>query len=234
MRISCLSFSALQHAGKHMEDSIVASYSALLLGCLCQESPVSITSCHSLGALKSSWLALNQKGLYFLTVINKKYIKKKKIATNWSLYCSYLIQNNNLHKYSSIQVFCRCNFRWNGSLQFFSIFFVSLLQFSQVAVENTFFQVHSQILNWKSGFWLGRVLMLLLSLMMLSHSTSFGFKLWFFVLLGNKSSPRLLVSCKFSFRIFFSAFPRKAQSILRPSAFHDCPCDVIFLSSVHV
>uniref|UniRef100_A0A672NCG1 Wings apart-like protein homolog n=1 Tax=Sinocyclocheilus grahami TaxID=75366 RepID=A0A672NCG1_SINGR len=35
---------ALQHAGKHMEDSIVASYSALLLGCLCQESPVSITS----------------------------------------------------------------------------------------------------------------------------------------------------------------------------------------------
>lgn len=41
--ISSLSFflSALQHAGKHMEDSIVASYSALLLGCLCQGSPVS-------------------------------------------------------------------------------------------------------------------------------------------------------------------------------------------------
>ncbi|TRZ00202.1 hypothetical protein DNTS_034627 [Danionella cerebrum] len=35
---------ALQHAGKHMEDSIVASYTALLLGCLCQESPVSINS----------------------------------------------------------------------------------------------------------------------------------------------------------------------------------------------
>ncbi|KAJ0066909.1 hypothetical protein NL108_004881, partial [Boleophthalmus pectinirostris] len=29
---------ALQHAGKHMEDSIVASYTALLLGCLCQGS----------------------------------------------------------------------------------------------------------------------------------------------------------------------------------------------------
>uniref|UniRef100_A0A8C0Y736 Wings apart-like protein homolog n=1 Tax=Cyprinus carpio carpio TaxID=630221 RepID=A0A8C0Y736_CYPCA len=34
---------ALQHAGKHMEDSIVASYTALLLGCLCQGSPVSNT-----------------------------------------------------------------------------------------------------------------------------------------------------------------------------------------------
>ncbi|XP_050989545.1 wings apart-like protein homolog [Labeo rohita] len=33
---------ALQHAGKHMEDSIVASYSALLLGCLCQESPLNV------------------------------------------------------------------------------------------------------------------------------------------------------------------------------------------------
>ena len=33
-------FTALQHAGKHMEDCIVASYTALLLGCLCQESPV--------------------------------------------------------------------------------------------------------------------------------------------------------------------------------------------------
>uniref|UniRef100_A0A674BAG7 Wings apart-like protein homolog n=1 Tax=Salmo trutta TaxID=8032 RepID=A0A674BAG7_SALTR len=32
---------ALQHAGKHMEDSIVASYTALLLGCLCQGSQVS-------------------------------------------------------------------------------------------------------------------------------------------------------------------------------------------------
>lgn len=36
-----LLFLALQHAGKHMEDSIVASYTALLLGCLCQGSPVS-------------------------------------------------------------------------------------------------------------------------------------------------------------------------------------------------
>ncbi|XP_052010114.1 wings apart-like protein homolog isoform X2 [Xyrauchen texanus] len=33
---------ALQHAGKHMEDSIVASYTALLLGCLCQESPMNV------------------------------------------------------------------------------------------------------------------------------------------------------------------------------------------------
>uniref|UniRef100_A0A8C2ZTZ9 Wings apart-like protein homolog n=1 Tax=Cyclopterus lumpus TaxID=8103 RepID=A0A8C2ZTZ9_CYCLU len=30
---------ALQHAGKHMEDSIVASYTALLLGCLCYFPP---------------------------------------------------------------------------------------------------------------------------------------------------------------------------------------------------
>ncbi|XP_043119030.1 wings apart-like protein homolog [Puntigrus tetrazona] len=35
---------ALQHAGKHMEDSIVASYSALLLGCLCQESPMNVNT----------------------------------------------------------------------------------------------------------------------------------------------------------------------------------------------
>uniref|UniRef100_A0AAY5EKS7 Wings apart-like protein homolog n=1 Tax=Electrophorus electricus TaxID=8005 RepID=A0AAY5EKS7_ELEEL len=33
---------ALQHAGKHMEDSIVASYTALLLGCLCQDSPMNV------------------------------------------------------------------------------------------------------------------------------------------------------------------------------------------------
>ncbi|XP_052001970.1 wings apart-like protein homolog isoform X2 [Xyrauchen texanus] len=33
---------ALQHAGRHMEDSIVASYTALLLGCLCQESPMNV------------------------------------------------------------------------------------------------------------------------------------------------------------------------------------------------
>ncbi|KAG7215497.1 hypothetical protein INR49_003273 [Caranx melampygus] len=33
---------ALQHAGKHMEDSIVASYTALLLGCLCQGSPCDV------------------------------------------------------------------------------------------------------------------------------------------------------------------------------------------------
>uniref|UniRef100_A0A8C5JWY4 Wings apart-like protein homolog n=1 Tax=Jaculus jaculus TaxID=51337 RepID=A0A8C5JWY4_JACJA len=36
--------SALQHAGKHMEDCIVASYTALLLGCLCQESPINVTT----------------------------------------------------------------------------------------------------------------------------------------------------------------------------------------------
>ncbi|XP_064172787.1 wings apart-like protein homolog [Anguilla rostrata] len=35
---------ALQHAGKHMEDSIVASYTALLLGCLCQGSSVNVTT----------------------------------------------------------------------------------------------------------------------------------------------------------------------------------------------
>ena len=41
LRFSVLILPALQHAGKHMEDCIVASYTALLLGCLCQESPVS-------------------------------------------------------------------------------------------------------------------------------------------------------------------------------------------------
>ncbi|XP_068424128.1 wings apart-like protein homolog [Clinocottus analis] len=35
---------ALQHAGKHMEDSIVASYTALLLGCLCQGSQINVTT----------------------------------------------------------------------------------------------------------------------------------------------------------------------------------------------
>lgn len=40
MLMCCFLFAALQHAGKHMEDSIVASYTALLLGCLCQGSPV--------------------------------------------------------------------------------------------------------------------------------------------------------------------------------------------------
>ncbi|XP_068597161.1 wings apart-like protein homolog [Brachionichthys hirsutus] len=35
---------ALQHAGKHMEDSIVASYTALLLGCLCQGSQINATT----------------------------------------------------------------------------------------------------------------------------------------------------------------------------------------------
>ncbi|KAL0964490.1 hypothetical protein UPYG_G00324520 [Umbra pygmaea] len=35
---------ALQHAGKHMEDSIVASYTALLLGCLCQGSQVNVNT----------------------------------------------------------------------------------------------------------------------------------------------------------------------------------------------
>uniref|UniRef100_A0A8C6T0G7 WAPL cohesin release factor a n=1 Tax=Neogobius melanostomus TaxID=47308 RepID=A0A8C6T0G7_9GOBI len=34
----------LQHAGKHMEDSIAASYTALLLGCLCQGSQVNVTT----------------------------------------------------------------------------------------------------------------------------------------------------------------------------------------------
>lgn len=34
----------LHHAGKHMEDSIVASYTALLLGCVCQDSPVNVTA----------------------------------------------------------------------------------------------------------------------------------------------------------------------------------------------
>ncbi|KAF7658672.1 hypothetical protein LDENG_00009410 [Lucifuga dentata] len=35
---------ALQHAGKHMEDSIAASYTALLLGCLCQGSQLNVTT----------------------------------------------------------------------------------------------------------------------------------------------------------------------------------------------
>ncbi|KAK2495740.1 hypothetical protein MC885_005452 [Smutsia gigantea] len=35
---------ALQHADKHMEDCIVASYTALLLGCLCQESSINVTT----------------------------------------------------------------------------------------------------------------------------------------------------------------------------------------------
>lgn len=35
---------ALQHAGKHMEDTMVASYTALLLGCLCQGSPTNVTT----------------------------------------------------------------------------------------------------------------------------------------------------------------------------------------------
>uniref|UniRef100_A0A8C6LUK5 Wings apart-like protein homolog n=1 Tax=Nothobranchius furzeri TaxID=105023 RepID=A0A8C6LUK5_NOTFU len=35
---------ALQHAGKHMEDSIVASYTALLLGCICQGSQDNVTT----------------------------------------------------------------------------------------------------------------------------------------------------------------------------------------------
>lgn len=35
---------ALQHAGKHMEDRITALYTALLLGCLCQESPINVSA----------------------------------------------------------------------------------------------------------------------------------------------------------------------------------------------
>uniref|UniRef100_A0A8C5GXB3 Wings apart-like protein homolog n=1 Tax=Gouania willdenowi TaxID=441366 RepID=A0A8C5GXB3_GOUWI len=35
---------ALQHAGKHMEDSIVASYTAMLLGCLCQGSQSNVNT----------------------------------------------------------------------------------------------------------------------------------------------------------------------------------------------
>ena len=33
---------ALQKAGKHMEDSVVAAYVALLLGCIVQENEVSV------------------------------------------------------------------------------------------------------------------------------------------------------------------------------------------------
>lgn len=47
INIDRLLLSALQHAGKHMEDSIVASYTALLLGCLCQGSPVRQTHTHT-------------------------------------------------------------------------------------------------------------------------------------------------------------------------------------------
>ncbi|EHB05603.1 Wings apart-like protein-like protein [Heterocephalus glaber] len=35
---------ALQHPGKHMEDCMVASYTALLLNCLCQESPINVST----------------------------------------------------------------------------------------------------------------------------------------------------------------------------------------------
>jgi len=34
-------YTALQKAGKHMEDSVVAAYVALLLGCILQENEVS-------------------------------------------------------------------------------------------------------------------------------------------------------------------------------------------------
>ena len=33
-------FTALQKAGKHMEDSVIAAYVALLLGCILQENEV--------------------------------------------------------------------------------------------------------------------------------------------------------------------------------------------------
>ncbi|KAG8551872.1 hypothetical protein GDO81_004317 [Engystomops pustulosus] len=45
--VHALVLGALQHAGKHMEDCIVASYTALLLGCLCQESPINVTTVRS-------------------------------------------------------------------------------------------------------------------------------------------------------------------------------------------
>ena len=35
-----ISFTALQKAGKHMEDSVVAAYLALLLGCILQDNEV--------------------------------------------------------------------------------------------------------------------------------------------------------------------------------------------------
>ena len=35
-------FTALQKAGKHMEDSVVAAYVALLLGCILQENEVRV------------------------------------------------------------------------------------------------------------------------------------------------------------------------------------------------
>lgn len=49
---------ALQHAGKHMEDSIVASYTALLLGCLCQGSQVR-TSQRLWATLRFLWLSIH-------------------------------------------------------------------------------------------------------------------------------------------------------------------------------
>ncbi|ETE62861.1 Wings apart-like protein-like protein, partial [Ophiophagus hannah] len=48
---------ALQHAGKHMEDCIVASYTALLLGCLCQESPHMNYTFGKPAAAQGPWLS---------------------------------------------------------------------------------------------------------------------------------------------------------------------------------
>lgn len=39
--VSTYFFTALHRAGKHMENSIIASYVALLLGCLIQDNTVS-------------------------------------------------------------------------------------------------------------------------------------------------------------------------------------------------
>ncbi|XP_051925498.1 wings apart-like protein homolog [Hippocampus zosterae] len=56
---------ALQHAGKHMEDTMVASYTALLLGCLCKGSPMNVTTVRE---------NLPQGDFSVMTVLLKKFL----------------------------------------------------------------------------------------------------------------------------------------------------------------
>ncbi|XP_016303628.1 wings apart-like protein homolog isoform X2 [Sinocyclocheilus anshuiensis] len=67
---------ALQHAGKHMEDSIVASYSALLLGCLCQESPMNVKTVRE---------NLPKGDFSIMTEMLKKFLNFMNLTNNWKL-----------------------------------------------------------------------------------------------------------------------------------------------------
>uniref|UniRef100_A0A8I3WDI1 Wings apart-like protein homolog n=1 Tax=Callithrix jacchus TaxID=9483 RepID=A0A8I3WDI1_CALJA len=71
---------ALQHAGKHMEDCIVASYTALLLGCLCQESPINVTTVREY---------LPEGDFSIMTEMLKKFLSFMNLTVSsfyWSLY----------------------------------------------------------------------------------------------------------------------------------------------------